>query len=261
MTLIIALACKNGIVMASDGQATAFSSGGPVRQKYQKIYKIKNLLFGASGTIGTIQRCRECVEKYADKLSESLDQSIREETINGRVETISVRDKVRQLVYSINKRELERYKAFHDDDKGAPLADILIVLCSGEEGKLKIWHVAPDGGEEFLDELGYACTGIGDTFAYAYLANFYSEELDVERGKLVAYRVIKDAINIGAYGLGEPIDIWTVKVTKEDGNIKTNIRQLSQDEIFALNDAYLLWKESERKVFDSLRIPAIQSPK
>jgi len=259
MTLIIAIKCKDGAVFASDGQATAFSSGGPVRQKYQKIYKIKNLLFGASGTIGTIQRCRECIEKYADKLSEGLDESVKEETVNGRVETISVRDKIRQLVYSVNKRELERYKAFHGDDKGAPLADILIVVCS-KNGKLKIWHVAPDGGEEFLDELGYACTGIGDTFAYAYLANFYSQELDVERGKLVAYRVIKDAIRIGAYGLGEPIDIWTVKVTRENSDVKLDIHQLSQDEIFALNDAYLLWKESERKVFDSLKILAPQSP-
>jgi len=37
MTLIIALKCRNGIVVASDGQATALSSGGPVRQKIQKI--------------------------------------------------------------------------------------------------------------------------------------------------------------------------------------------------------------------------------
>jgi 20S proteasome alpha/beta subunit len=58
VTLVIAIICKDGIVFASDGQATIFSSGGPIRQKYKKIYKIEDLLFGAAGTIGVIQRCK-----------------------------------------------------------------------------------------------------------------------------------------------------------------------------------------------------------
>ena len=56
MTLIIALKCRNGIVVASDGQATALSSGGPVRQKIQKIFQLgSNVIFGASGSVGTMQ--------------------------------------------------------------------------------------------------------------------------------------------------------------------------------------------------------------
>jgi len=39
MTLIIALACRDGIIMASDGQATGGSAGGPIRMPIHKILR------------------------------------------------------------------------------------------------------------------------------------------------------------------------------------------------------------------------------
>jgi len=51
---------------------------------------------------------------------------------------------------------------------------------------------------EILDELGYACSGIGDTFAYMLLRSYYFGEMEIWNGKLVAYRGIGDAIDIGA---------------------------------------------------------------
>ncbi|KPV62663.1 MAG: hypothetical protein AOA65_1712 [Candidatus Bathyarchaeota archaeon BA1] len=53
----------------------------------------------------------------------------------------------------------------------------------------------------------------------------------------------RDAIDIGAYGLGEPVNIWVMKV---DGDVQ--ISQLSENETMALNDAYLAWKEAEKAV-------------
>jgi len=103
--------------------------------------------------------------------------------------------------------------------------------------------IAPDCADEFLDEMGYACSGIGDTFAYTLLRNYYSSEMDIRKGKLVAYRVIRDAVDIGAYGLGEPVDIWIIKV---NGDIQ--ISQLSENETMALNDVCLAWKEAEKAV-------------
>jgi 20S proteasome alpha/beta subunit len=250
MTLIIAIKCKDGLIFASDGQATSFSSGGPIRQKYKKIYQLEKLLVGASGTIGTIQRCRDCIEKYAKTISDGgLNSLISDVLPDGRVQNILVRDKIRQLVFMINKDELERYKAFHGREEGAPLADILVALYDNEENTFRIWHVRPDGGEELLDELGYGCTGIGDIFAHAFLKDYYTSDLDVEKGKLVAYRVIKEAIEVGAYGLGEPIDIWIMR--KESGQIKIN--NLGGEEISALHDTYILWKDTENKIFKEFK--------
>jgi 20S proteasome alpha/beta subunit len=246
MTLIIAIKCKDGLIFASDGQATSPSSGGPIRQKYKKIYKLEKLLFGAAGTIGTIQRCMEEVKKFGKLISEKgLNMIIEERTPEGKVTFVSVRDKIRQVIFSINKQELERHKAFHGSEEGAPVANILIAFYDNEERKFKIWHILPDGGEESLEELGYGCTGIGDTFAHAFIKDYYTPDLSIEKGKILTYRIIKDAIEIGAYGLGEPIDIWTMKIV--NGNLE--ICNLTNNEILALNDTYLLWKDLERKIF------------
>jgi hypothetical protein len=207
----------------------------------------EGVLLGASGTIGTIQRCRDEINKFAKELSgKGLNYTIEEKKPDGKIEYIKVRDKIREIIFLINKNELERHKAFYGTKKQAPLADILMVIYNFEEKNIRIWHVAPDGSEEFLDELGYGCTGIGDIFAYPFLKNLFSEELDIEKGKLVAYRVIKEAIEIGAFGLGEPIDIWVMN--KNDGKIK----QLTIEEIMALTDSYLTWRDMEREVFKKI---------
>jgi 20S proteasome alpha/beta subunit len=246
MTLIIAIKCKDGIVFASDGQATTFSSGGPIRQKYKKIYKIEHLLFGASGTIGVIQRCKEEIARFGKRISEEgLNTLVEEKSPDGKVMYISIRDKIRQQILLINKYERVRHKEFHGNEEEAPIANILITFYDKEEKKFRIWHILPDGGEEFLEELGYGCVGIGDTFAHAFIKDYYNSDLDVERGKLLAYRIIKDAIEIGAFGLSEPIDIWTMKMV----NKKPEIHNLTEEEILALNDAYLVWKEAERRIF------------
>jgi 20S proteasome alpha/beta subunit len=252
MTLVIAIKCKDGLIFASDGQATSFSSGGPIRQKYKKIYQLGRLLVGASGTIGTIQRCRDCIEEYANTISnEGLNSLITDMLPDGRVQKIPVRDKIRQLIFRINKDELERYKLFFGKEEGAPLADILIALYDNKGETFRIWHVRPDGGEELLDELGYGCTGIGDIFAHAFLKDYYTTDLNVEKGKLVAYRVIKEAIEVGAFGLGEPIDIWVMR--KNEQNKQIEIHNVERDEISALHDAYIIWKEMENKIFKEFK--------
>lgn len=228
MTLIIALNCKDGIVVASDGQATSGSSGGPIKRKIQKIFKLgDNVVFGASGSVGTIQKSRDIIQQFSQQLNNGLD--------------INTREQIRQQLFQIMRSELERHKTFHGKPEGAPLSDTLICVRHND-GSCKIWHIAPDCADEFLEELGYGCSGIGDTFAHTLLKNYYNNNLDIQGGKLVAFRIIKEAIEIGAYGLGEPIDIWALN--KKDGIIE----QITKEEIMALNDACLSWKETESAI-------------
>jgi len=246
MTLVIALECKDGIVMASDGQATAVSSGGPIRQKCEKISELhKGILLGASGTVGIIQRCRNEIKKFAKEIADhGLNFPLKEERPDSKIEEVIIRDKIRQIIFSINKFEKERHKEFYGREEGHPVADILIAFFDKKDEKFKIWHVGYDGGEELLDEFGYGCSGIGDTFAYAFLKNFYSENMTIETGKIVAYRVIKEAIEIGAYGLGDPISVWVI--TKE------KCRQLGKEELTGLEHTYSIWKDLENRTFEKI---------
>ena len=244
MTLVIALSCKNGIVMASDGQATVGSSGGPVRAETQKIFKINaNTLFGASGSVGTIQKALRTVQSIADLESDWNP---------------TIMHNVKQQLFRIYKSEIERHMAFHrtinpNQVPPLPIADIL--LCKVQEnGENIIWHIAPDCHDELLHELGYACTGNGDIFAHTLLKGFDIKNMDLEEGKLLAYRTIRLAIDTGAFGLGEPIDIWTIEKEKE----VVKIDHLSPEKIMALKDSWIAWKETEKGLFKKIALKEIE---
>ena len=78
------------------------------------------------------------------------------------------------------------------------------------------WRVYQTNQDTELQVFNYGIIGIGDTFAYTILKNYKLSDCSIERGKIVAYRVIRDAIDVGAYGLGEPIDIWTINQPIEE---------------------------------------------
>lgn len=233
MTLVIALSCKDGIVMASDGQATIGSSGGPVRVEAEKIFKINNhTLFGASGSVGTIQKSLQIIKDIKDLKNDW---------------TFPIMANVRKQLFPTYCSEVERHVAFHrplNQNGKLPLPPIAdVILAKVEEADINIiWHIAPDCNDELLQDLGYGCTGSGDIFAHTLLKGYNIKEINVEEGKLLAYNTIKIAIETGAFGLGEPVYIWTI--TKKEG-----VKKPSREEIMALKDAWASWKEAEKELF------------
>lgn len=231
MTLITALKCKDGIVMASDGQATGNSAGGPVRHEMTKIFKIgKNTLYGASGTIGMIQKSLEIVQEQ----SETFDDGI----------TAKLRSSLRDRLLELSTEAQTIQKKYYGNSDGAPLADIIICTKDGS-GEQRILHIGKDGNDEYLDSIGYACTGGGDVFGYTMLKNFEVKEFDVESAKLITYKIIRNAIEVGAYGLGYPIDIWSIN---SDGGVYRE----NEEDMKAIRDACLKLDEQEAKLIRQL---------
>jgi hypothetical protein len=58
-----------------------------------------------------------------------------------------------------------------------------------------------------------------------------------DHAKLLAYKVIEEAIQVGSYGPGGPVDIWEVG--------PEGVQHASDGEIEALNDAASLLRERE----------------
>ena len=61
--------------------------------------------------------------------------------------------------------------------------------------------------------------------------------LPLEQAKFLAYKVIEEAIQVGAYGLGPPIDIWWAS--------KDGVKRATDEEVRALEDAARLLRERE----------------
>jgi len=224
MTLILALTAKDGVVMASDGQLTS----GPVRATSTKIYKLNDrVLWSASGELALIQRMEERIAVLSN----------REQPL------INLRDVLAQAVKE-SVEQLLRLDFRTQFAQGNP--DILLRLHPGDfifaeyrDGP-RLLHITVNGTPEWVT-WGPVLTGSGDLFAYALLQKYQELELDVQTASLLAFKVIEEVIQVGAYGLGPPIDVWQIT---ENG-----IKQLPENEIAALADTARIVRQKEIDIF------------
>lgn len=228
MTLILVLPAESGIVVASDGQITA----GPIRSTGQKIFKLNDTcVWSASGELALIQRVGEALA-----------------SLPAGTPLTGLRDQIASIVNQSAGAllQLDFRTRFFANDPHALLqlhpADFVFVEAAPERAVL---HVHISGTPEWVIDRPFA-TGTGDMFAYALLQKYQGRKLSLEKASLLAFKVVEEAIEVGAYGLGYPIDIWHVT---SDG-----ARQLGEDEKAALQDAARLLRDREIEllVADSL---------
>jgi 20S proteasome alpha/beta subunit len=225
MTLILAIQAADGIVVASDAQVTA----GMVRSTGQKIKKLDDsCLWGASGELALIQRVEEGMD------SAPRDQSLRDvrdglaAVVRDCVDAL-LRVDFRTRFFQGNPAELLE---LHSGD---------FVFAQYRNGIPRILHISVDGTPEWVDRC--FATGTGSLFAYALLQRYQRimPTIGVQQASLLAFRVIQEAIEVGAYGIGPPIDVW--HITDQGAH------QLLETEIAGLADAYQSLREEEIDLF------------
>ncbi|MGC8478552.1 MAG: hypothetical protein ACP5NE_01330 [Candidatus Micrarchaeia archaeon] len=82
--------------------------------------------------------------------------------------------------------------------------------------------------------------GAGDTIANAYLSR-HLEMLSLEGGGFLAYKTIKDTMNVSAQKLMEPITIWVMD--------KSGIRSFDEEKMAKLESIYVLSQSDEKELF------------
>lgn len=201
MTLIIAMPCRDGIVLASDGQETR----GEVRLPTRKIRQWgTNCIWAGAGSVALIQR----VEEQLITLPPAPLMDMRDHIAQ------IITNSVRQLL------QLDFRTPFFQSDPRA-----LQSLCPGDfifvqaQPEPKILHISSVGTPEWIVDQAFA-SGSGELFAYALLGKYWNNDgfkaqVTTEEASVLAYKVIEEAIDVGSYGLGPPIDIWVVR----DGNV------------------------------------------
>lgn len=215
MTLIFALKCTDGVVFASDGQETIETSceSNPIKTTTCKIKSLGQNLWAAFGDLSIIQRIESDFKRLEQ---ESPNISWLNEPQR--------RQRILEHVLNIRRQELNRHRRLYgeDKDRDACKAKILIVGCNE---KPIVWHIDEDAVDECLQETDceatgsgdIEATGSGDIFAYAIFRTYdtilrnYNIELSIYNGSLLAYRILRSSIDTSASGLGDPIDIRTIK--------------------------------------------------
>ena len=229
MTLVIALVCEDGIVMASDGQATFPGLGGGTKGPMEnKICSIHNLfLMGSSGETGFIERVQHGLMKAQSNYFVKPPMDLRRNLVKT-INPLQHEAKAQLVSFpSVLNPEIPPHGGF--------------LFAGVRDGAPWIIEIDPHGRDGFQDQFGFAAIGSGDQFARAILQQYVSAARPtVEEGKIFSWAAVSDAIEIAAYGLGHPISLWEIK--KDDPP-----RKLPKGEVDSIRDATRVWRELQRE--------------
>jgi len=219
MTLILAITASDGIVMASDGQITI----GEVRTPGKKIYRLNDRsVWAAAGELALIQRVQERIG-----------------TLPADLALANMRDQIghmiKQCVTELVQLDFRTQFLPLDQDRLLQLHFADFIFAEFPK-KTEILHVSVQGSPEWIQDRPFAA-GSGDLFAYALLQKYQGQNLDLKRAAILAYKVIEETIEVGAYGLGPPIDVW--QITLE------GVKNLSEAETASLAEAAHALREKE----------------
>lgn len=194
MTLLVAFEADDGIVFGSDTQLTS----GIVRSTAQKIHPLgSHIVWSASGDVALIQRVQElsCDLPNANEPLENLRD------ILARLIKRAVSELLNLDFRTDFTKSAEGLLRLHSAD---------FLYADWRQGRGRILHIDITGTPEWI--MGrWAASGSGDLFAHALLGKYSAVSLNAAQASLLTYKVIQEAIQVGAYGLGEPIDMWIVR--------------------------------------------------
>ena len=234
MTLVVAIPAQEGVVMGSDTQITT----GAVRSTTQKVFRLNTqAIWAGAGEVALVQRVAESIKAFpgADQQLESIRDNLAR-IVKGAVQSLLELDFRTQFVATSPDHLL----GLHPGD----------FLFAEHAGAPKVLHILANGTPEWIDAGRFAATGSGDLFAHALLQKYAGQNLTCEQAKILAYKVIEEAIEVGAYGLGPPIDIWEVS--------ESGASQASDEEIAALADTAGLIREYEVQRLVDQAEPSVQ---
>jgi len=220
MTLILAIPATDGLVMASDSQITT----GEVRTPGQKIHRLNDrCLWAGAGELALVQRAGE----HFGALPQDAHLTNLRDQLGGIV---------KQCVTELTQLDFRLQFLPPDPERLAQLhyADFIFAELAG--GAAQLLHINSLGSPEWFQERPLV-VGNGDLFAYALLQKYQGRSLTLEKAAILSYKVIEEAIEVGAYGLGPPIDVWRITPAE--------VKQLTRDEIAPLAAAAHELRERE----------------
>lgn len=225
MTLVVVLGCKDGIVFASDTQATEILDPRyavkKVTPKVKQIGKYK--LVCGCGTLSLIQ---EIIRQINYLSQEILDTPLADEKFYKQACKVSE---------GVRKEELERFERLHGSQTQLKLEEAQIIIGEYRDREPLIFQISEEGRGVFV-ESGYGCYGnpLAAMIANTLIRHYETTKIEVKHGVVLAYKAIKFAIDTGLSPIiGEPIDIWTIT---DEG-----IKQRTKSEIEDLRKKYQTW--------------------
>jgi len=229
MTLITAIGCSDGVVLAADSSGSDLDVG--TQQLLTKIKRLGNqpILYGGSGDVGLLQKIDESLFKFTSK-----------HTLK------SIRQEIRRCVIGDYKEALELHAPYPHPMYHTPPPAILLFAGITNQ-KPWILEIEKDCRDTcYGSDMGNFCAiGSGKPLAQAIFRPHLHTERNLVLGKIFAYRVLDDAIKLSAGNVDYPIRIYTI-------DLGGAIHELSDLELTELKNECELWRELERDAVKGL---------
>ena len=227
MTLVLAIKAADGVVLASDSEATSGEELVRTRGAARKLDDLHGrIAFGCSGSSGLRQRI---VAALRAQLSAT----------DCRTPIDELRTRIHQIVNPLQQQALAEHVA--TGDAQPPCLAMLFVGVSG--GRSWIYEIAADGKEEEHE----SAEAIGGVRHYAIHGMVYSQHLGLEQRppnqvRLAAYRIVLNTILADGTGaIGVPVQIYEAR--------ESGVQSLTDNELKVMHDALNALKEQERDLW------------
>ena len=229
MTVVLALRCADGIVLASDSQIT--DPGRGVSYPAQKLHPLgDNAAWGGSGSRAVLYDIEQLLNAEPDAVVEAQDV--------GRA--------LQARVLPIFKHHYENFIADVPETKPGATPATYVLAAGYANGEPFIVDIDPHGLIGHHEETGFQAVGSGAPMAqqaYALLASFQTSKRGVDYGVAAALRVL-DALDVSSPTVGGPMDIC--RITPDGAH------HLSPNEIDQVRGQIAKWQELEQRAVDEL---------
>ena len=252
MTVVIGMVCSDGVLIATDSQATS----GNVARPTTKTRTISGAatVWSASGAVYVIEEVEAALREVEQHLRNDGSNKWKRAFSVPELETIRTDfvDVVKQAMESCYKAVLPGI-IVPGMTPGVlpysqhPFATDLLFAGMGNDSKFLL-EVACDGQLNWHTDSGFVAIGSGGEFATVAmeLMKPYLTEgpLDLELGQIVAYRTIETTCDVSAGLVGGPVQI---AIANGGGS-----RVLDRAEVDQIQDLVRVWKVKERSLLMSL---------
>ena len=229
MTVVLALRCADGLVLASDSQIT--DPGRGLSYPAQKLHRLgKHAAWGGSGSRAVLYDLEQKFDSEPDAIIEADD----------------IGHALQARVVPVLKHHYANF--ISDVPGGKPGATpATYVLAAGYASERPfIVDIDPHGLIGHHEETGFTAVGSGAPMAqqaHALLASFRMTRRGVDYGLVAALRVL-DALDASSPSVGGPMDLC--RITPEGAY------HLSPDEVDSTRDKVSKWLELEQRAIDDL---------
>jgi hypothetical protein len=216
MTLIVAVRCRDGVILGSDSQETRGERGRRLARSTQKVYEPRpGFLLAWAGT-------QDVVQGFALRFG-------RAERISPDVDRLDIKDRLHGILAELRKDP--SVEARSDN------VEFFVAWWARRENKPVALRLLSGGAGEWVSGWEFGGTRLGverANFAVGAMRYIDPGTLTLEQAKIVGLKILRDTIETGVEGIGGRVQMGAVR--------ESGLEAIQASDMRGLHDTVDLWE-------------------